>query len=293
MSFYFFLFLFAKISRDERRRTRQNSKFVLYLLYNSTRRKLRMKNLSEKIGYYETFAVRQAIQDYEEKYNKENPYYIKLKEIADKQDAGEIVTDDEYKSIPISGIPNYWSAAAGYYLVNFHYAFFNKDHSLPRVSLLYKFLDFLANINFALCRETEVYNWLASFTFWSSSFVIVRPDLKNICDFIEQILGAVNPIKHNEIDSLLNIDRNIAPDVFDNAVLYFKTRDKIYAAIEQQYADVKSLKAKDVMEILNISRRTLSRYVEAGTVLIDSNINGKYRYNKESVFKLLRHNKIN
>ena len=25
----------------------------------------------------------------------------------------------------------------------------------------------------------------------------------------------------------------------------------------------------------------------------DSNINGKYRYNKESVFKLLRHNKIN
>ena len=85
-----------------------------------------MKNLSEKIGYYETFAVRQAIQDYEEKYNKENPYYIKLKEIADKQDAGEIVTDDEYKSIPISGIPNYWSAAAGYYLVNFHYAFFNK-----------------------------------------------------------------------------------------------------------------------------------------------------------------------
>ena len=106
-------------------------------------------------------------------------------------------------------------------------------------------------------------------------------------------MGAVNPIKHNEIDSLLNIDRSIAPDVFDNAVLYFKTRDKIYAAIEQQYADVKSLKAKDVMEILDISRRTLSRYVEAGTVLIDSNINGKYRYNKESVFKLLRHNKIN
>ena len=252
-----------------------------------------MKNLSEKIGYYETFAVRQAIQDYEEKYNTENPYYIKLKEIADKQDAGEIVTDDEYKSIPISGIPNYWSAADGYYFVNFHYAFFNKDHSLPRVSLLYKFLDFLANINFALCRETEVYNWLTSFTFWSSSFVLVRPDLKNIRDFIEQILGAINPIKHNEIDSLLNIDRSIAPDVFDNAVLYFKTRDKIYAAIEQQYADVKSLKAKDVMEILDISRRTLSRYVEAGTVLIDSNINGKYRYNKESVFKLLRHDKIN
>ena len=47
------------------------------------------------------------------------------------------------------------------------------------------------------------------------------------------------------------------------------------------------------MEILDISRRTLSRYVEAGTVLIDSNINGKYRYNKESVFKLLRHDKIN
>ena len=106
-------------------------------------------------------------------------------------------------------------------------------------------------------------------------------------------MGAVNPIKHNEIGSLLNIDRSIAPDVFDNAVLYFKVRNTVYDAIEQQYADVKSLKAKDVMEILDISRRTLSRYVEAGTVLIDSNINGKYRYNKESVFKLLRHDKIN
>ena len=42
-----------------------------------------------------------------------------------------------------------------------------------------------------------------------------------------------------------------------------------------------------------INRLIDTEYVEAGTILIDSNINGKYRYNKESVFKLLRHDKIN
>ena len=251
-----------------------------------------MKNLSEKIGYFNTIATEKAIKDYETNYNTDNPYYIKLKEIINKQKNNEIITDDEYRSIPTCGLVGYWSAADGYYHVNFHYSFYNRIYS-GSAELLYKFMDFLSAVNFALCRETEIHNWLTTFNLWALRFNLCRPDLKNKCDFIEQILNAIDPIKHNEIDSLLNIDRSIAPDIFDNAVLYFKTRDKIYAAIEQQYADVKSLKAKDVMEILDISRRTLSRYVEAGTVLIDSNINGKYRYNKESVFKLLRHNKIN
>ena len=44
-----------------------------------------MKNLSEKIGYFNTIATEQAIKDYETKYNTDNPYYIKLKEIINKQ----------------------------------------------------------------------------------------------------------------------------------------------------------------------------------------------------------------
>jgi predicted site-specific integrase-resolvase len=50
------------------------------------------------------------------------------------------------------------------------------------------------------------------------------------------------------------------------------------------------MKAKEVMRLLEISRPTLSRYVKQGLVKVDSIINGKYRYNKESVEKLLCNN---
>ena len=251
-----------------------------------------MKNLSERIGYFDTIATEQAIKDYEEKFGKDNIYYIKLKELVEKQKAGDIITDAEYQALPCSGIANYWSAAHNYYIVNFNYSFFNSDFN-GSVSLLYKFMDFLANVNFALCRESEICNWRADFKQWFLRFKEIRPDLQKQGEFVLQILEAVDPLKHNKIGSLLNIDRTIAPDIFDNAVLYFKIKATVYNVIEQQYADVKSLKAKDVMEILEISRRTLSRYVSDGKIIIDSNINGKYRYNKDSVFKLLRHDEIN
>ena len=48
-----------------------------------------------------------------------------------------------------------------------------------------------------------------------------------------------------------------------------------------------SLKAKDVMRVLNISRQTLSNYVKQGLIKIDARINGKYRYNRKSVYDLL------
>jgi predicted site-specific integrase-resolvase len=47
------------------------------------------------------------------------------------------------------------------------------------------------------------------------------------------------------------------------------------------------MKAKDVMKVLQISRATLYRYVKAGTIKVDCEINGQYRYNAESVFGLL------
>lgn len=47
------------------------------------------------------------------------------------------------------------------------------------------------------------------------------------------------------------------------------------------------MKAKDVMKVLQISRATLYRYVKAGTIKVDCEINGQYRYNAESVFALL------
>lgn len=47
------------------------------------------------------------------------------------------------------------------------------------------------------------------------------------------------------------------------------------------------MKAKEVMAVLNICRRTLARYVKSGQVKIDVTINGQHRYNAESVYKLL------
>lgn len=47
------------------------------------------------------------------------------------------------------------------------------------------------------------------------------------------------------------------------------------------------MKAKEVMKVLSICRRTLARYVKSGQVKIDVTINGQHRYNAESVYKLL------
>lgn len=50
-----------------------------------------------------------------------------------------------------------------------------------------------------------------------------------------------------------------------------------------------SLKAAEVMSMLNISRPTLCHYVKKGLITIDSNYTGKqYRYNKDSVLALLK-----
>lgn len=52
--------------------------------------------------------------------------------------------------------------------------------------------------------------------------------------------------------------------------------------------ETESLKAAEVMSMLNISRPTLCHYVKKGLITIDSNYTGKqYRYNKESVLALL------
>ena len=52
--------------------------------------------------------------------------------------------------------------------------------------------------------------------------------------------------------------------------------------------ETESLKAAEVMSMLNISRPTLCHYVKKGLITIDSNYTGKqYRYNKDSVLALL------
>lgn len=47
------------------------------------------------------------------------------------------------------------------------------------------------------------------------------------------------------------------------------------------------MRAKEVLQTLNISRPTLSKYVKDGIIKIDSEINGQYNYNEESVNRVL------
>ena len=49
-----------------------------------------------------------------------------------------------------------------------------------------------------------------------------------------------------------------------------------------------SMKAAEVMKLLDITRPTLCKYVKEGKIKTDSCVNGQYRYNKESVYALIK-----
>ena len=51
------------------------------------------------------------------------------------------------------------------------------------------------------------------------------------------------------------------------------------------------MKSKEVLEKLKITRPTLTKYVKTGVIKIDSEINGRYIYNDESVEELLNNKK--
>lgn len=51
------------------------------------------------------------------------------------------------------------------------------------------------------------------------------------------------------------------------------------------------MKAKEVLNILQITRPTLTKYVKEGLIKVDSTINGQYVYNDESVYKLINNQK--
>ena len=51
-----------------------------------------------------------------------------------------------------------------------------------------------------------------------------------------------------------------------------------------------SMKAAEVMKLLGITRPTLCKYVKEGKIKTDACVNGQYRYNKESVYALIKTN---
>ena len=70
--------------------------------------------------------------------------------------------------------------------------------------------------------------------------------------------------------------------------LEFITSLPEHARVHVVVQETGSLKAAEVMSMLNISRPTLCHYVKKGLITIDSNYTGKqYRYNKDYVMALL------
>ena len=70
--------------------------------------------------------------------------------------------------------------------------------------------------------------------------------------------------------------------------LEFITSLPEHTKVQVVVQETESIKAAEVMSMLNISRPTLCHYVKKGLITIDSNYTGKqYRYNKDSVLALL------
>lgn len=88
---------------------------------------------------------------------------------------------------------------------------------------------------------------------------------------------------------MVNLKNPICPELLELSNVKLVLTDAAAPVINPvSVIKTKSLKAKEVMELLCISRQTLSNYVKQGLIKVDSTINGKYRYNKDSVLALMK-----
>ena len=97
-------------------------------------------------------------------------------------------------------------------------------------------------------------------------------DCDMICDHIEDFFS----------DSLIH-DKSFIDkvDILDISNVRIKKLSKPSARSS-------SMKAAEVMKLLDITRPTLCKYVKEGKIKTDACVNGQYRYNKESVYALIK-----
>lgn len=97
-------------------------------------------------------------------------------------------------------------------------------------------------------------------------------DYDMICDHIEDFFS--DSLIHNKsfIDKV---------DILDISNVRIKK-------IGKPSARSSSMKAAEVMKLLDITRPTLCKYVKEGKIKTDACVNGQYRYNKESVYALIK-----
>ena len=97
-------------------------------------------------------------------------------------------------------------------------------------------------------------------------------DCDMICDHIEDFFS--DSLIHNKsfIDKV---------DILDISNVRIKRLDK-------SSKKSSSMKAAEVMKLLDITRPTLCKYVKEGKIKTDACVNGQYRYNKDSVYALIK-----
>ena len=99
---------------------------------------------------------------------------------------------------------------------------------------------------------------------------------------------------------LLDMTHDYIEEFFSDALIHDKSFiDKVdildisnvrIKKIDKPSARSSSMKAAEVMKLLNITRPTLCKYVKEGKIKTDACVNGQYRYNKESVYALIKSN---
>ena len=97
-------------------------------------------------------------------------------------------------------------------------------------------------------------------------------DCDMICDHVEDFFS--DSLIHNKsfIDKV---------DILDISNVRIKRLDK-------SSKKSSSMKAAEVMKLLDITRPTLCKYVKEGKIKTDACVNGQYRYNKDSVYALIK-----
>ena len=95
-----------------------------------------------------------------------------------------------------------------------------------------------------------------------------------------------------------DMTRDYVEDFFSDSLIHDKSFiDKVdildisnvrIKKIGKSSKKLSSMKAAEVMKLLDITRPTLCKYVKEGKIKTDACVNGQYRYNKESVYALIK-----
>ena len=102
------------------------------------------------------------------------------------------------------------------------------------------------------------------------------------------------------LTDLLDMTHDYVEDFFSDSLIHDRSFiDKVdildisnvrIKKIGKHSARSSSMKAAEVMKLLGITRPTLCKYVKEGKIKTDACVNGQYRYNKESVYALIKSN---